>query len=122
VNFAKPQEIGSSITYARRYNIQSLLNLAAEDDDGNAANEAKPVKAEFVSPYWKTAKQRTELFNAIMAELNATQDLEDLQVAWVGRTEHLNALKASDAEIFNGLQTRKNEIKKQFQAIANEAN
>lgn len=37
---AKPQEIGSSVTYARRYNIQSLLNLAAEDDDGNEANKA----------------------------------------------------------------------------------
>ncbi len=44
---AKAQELGSSITYARRYNIQSLLNLAAEDDDGNAANAAteKPLSA-----------------------------------------------------------------------------
>jgi hypothetical protein len=39
----KPQEIGSSISYARRYNIQSLLNLAAEDDDGNAASKPDPV-------------------------------------------------------------------------------
>lgn len=41
---AKPQEIGSSVTYARRYNIQALLNLAAEDDDGNKANEGNKVK------------------------------------------------------------------------------
>jgi hypothetical protein len=34
----KPQDIGSSITYARRYLLQSLLNLAAEDDDGNGAS------------------------------------------------------------------------------------
>lgn len=40
----KPQEIGSSITYARRYNIQSLLNLAADDDDGNDANNSKPIQ------------------------------------------------------------------------------
>jgi hypothetical protein len=39
----KPQEIGSSISYARRYNIQSLLNLAAEDDDGNAGNTPDPA-------------------------------------------------------------------------------
>jgi hypothetical protein len=42
----KPQDIGSSITYARRYLLQSLLNLAAEDDDGNDASgvegKAKP--------------------------------------------------------------------------------
>ena len=40
----KAQDVGSSVTYARRYNIQSLLNLAAEDDDGNAANRGKPIK------------------------------------------------------------------------------
>lgn len=40
----KAQEIGSSITYARRYNVQALLNLAAEDDDGNGANKADKIK------------------------------------------------------------------------------
>ncbi len=39
----KPQEIGSSITYARRYNLQALLDLSTDDDDGNSANDAKPV-------------------------------------------------------------------------------
>lgn len=32
-----PQGVGSAITYARRYGMLSLLNLAAEDDDGHAA-------------------------------------------------------------------------------------
>ena len=41
---SKAQDVGSSVTYARRYNIQSLINLAAEDDDGNAANRGKPIK------------------------------------------------------------------------------
>jgi hypothetical protein len=36
-----PQKMGSAITYFRRYAIQSLLLLNAEDDDGNAA---KPVQ------------------------------------------------------------------------------
>lgn len=112
----KPQEIGSSVTYARRYNIQSLLNLAAEDDDGNAANEAKPVEAK-PKALWKTAKERTELYNDIMAELNATASLDDLAGIWVSRTEHLNALKASDAQIFFELEKRKNEIKTQFQTM-----
>lgn len=31
------QGIGSAITYARRYGLQAILGLAAEDDDGNAA-------------------------------------------------------------------------------------
>lgn len=32
------QGLGSAITYARRYGIMSLLNLPAEDDDGNQAS------------------------------------------------------------------------------------
>lgn len=41
------QGLGSAITYARRYGIMSLLNLPAEDDDGNGAsgtpNDAAPA-------------------------------------------------------------------------------
>lgn len=33
-----PQKIGSAITYFRRYSLQSLLGLQAEDDDGNKAS------------------------------------------------------------------------------------
>lgn len=35
------QKIGSAITYLRRYSIQSLLCLEAEDDDGNVASQPK---------------------------------------------------------------------------------
>lgn len=40
----KPQEIGSSMSYARRYNILALLDIPTEDDDGNTANEAPRTK------------------------------------------------------------------------------
>ena len=33
----KPQEFGSAVTYFRRYSLQSMLFLQAEDDDGNMA-------------------------------------------------------------------------------------
>tara|TARA_R110002153_G_scaffold58100_1_gene159501 strand:- start:1898 stop:2395 length:498 start_codon:yes stop_codon:yes gene_type:complete len=41
-----PQKLGSAITYFRRYTLQSLLGLQAEDDDANAASKASntPVK------------------------------------------------------------------------------
>jgi hypothetical protein len=32
-----PQALGSAITYSRRYGLQSLVGLPAEDDDGEAA-------------------------------------------------------------------------------------
>ncbi len=39
-----PQKVGSSITYFRRYTLQSLLGLQAEDDDGNlAAGHVQPT-------------------------------------------------------------------------------
>jgi hypothetical protein len=34
----KPQTVGSCSTYCRRYALQSVLRLAGEDDDGNAAS------------------------------------------------------------------------------------
>lgn len=41
-----PQAAGSAVTYARRYSLQALCNLAAEDDDGNKASQApSPRKA-----------------------------------------------------------------------------
>ena len=37
-----PQAIGSAITYFRRYTLQSLLSLQAEDDDGQKASSPHP--------------------------------------------------------------------------------
>jgi len=43
--------IGSAITYARRYGLMSILCLASDDDDGNAAVEApKRPAAPVVDP------------------------------------------------------------------------
>jgi len=33
-----PQKMGSAITYAKRYGLQSLYGLASDDDDGNLAS------------------------------------------------------------------------------------
>jgi hypothetical protein len=36
----RPQEIGSALTYARRYSLSALIGIAAdEDDDANAAQK-----------------------------------------------------------------------------------
>ena len=40
-----PQQRGSEITYYRRYTLQSLLALEAEDDDANAASAPAPAPA-----------------------------------------------------------------------------
>ncbi len=40
INGLAPQEVGSVITYYRRYSALAILGLAAEDDDGKAAQDA----------------------------------------------------------------------------------
>lgn len=56
------QAQGSGITYARRYGLQSLVNVGAEDDDGNKASQPQqvnglPKKPELLPsmPAWKKA-------------------------------------------------------------------
>ena len=41
-DYSDPQKLGSAITYYRRYTLQSLLGLQAEDDDGNKASQNPP--------------------------------------------------------------------------------
>jgi hypothetical protein len=43
-NGINPQQMGSAITYYRRYTLQSLLSLQAVDDDGQHASQ--PIKAQ----------------------------------------------------------------------------
>lgn len=63
----KPQEVGSALTYAKRYGLCALLGIAAdEDDDGNAAEgngvtdkrDIGPRNAAVQSP--RTIKPRQE--------------------------------------------------------------
>tara|TARA_R110000772_G_scaffold164265_1_gene275656 strand:+ start:846 stop:1352 length:507 start_codon:yes stop_codon:yes gene_type:complete len=39
-NIEDPQRIGGCVSYYRRYTLQSLLSLQAEDDDANSASQA----------------------------------------------------------------------------------
>ena len=46
-----PQQIGSGITYFRRYHIQAMLNLEADfDDDGNIASNVKQPTQQTTKP------------------------------------------------------------------------
>lgn len=51
---AKAIEIGSQITYMRRYSLQSLVSLPSVDDDGSAAsklkNTSKPALKKTAAP------------------------------------------------------------------------
>lgn len=45
--YQRPQEMGSAISYGRRYSLTALAGIMAEDDDdGKRAQDAEPRKAE----------------------------------------------------------------------------
>ena len=63
------QAQGSGITYARRYGLQSLLNIGADDDDGNKASQLQ-------------AKDNTSEFLEWQAELDKCKTADELMTLW----------------------------------------
>ncbi len=86
---AKPQELGSALTYARRYSISAMVCIAAdEDDDANAANgNGKVIE---VGPPVNPA-QVNELQFALK---EANSNLEDFLI-WV-RIAHPQVMELTD--------------------------
>jgi hypothetical protein len=75
--------MGSGITYARRYALQSILCLSAEDDDGNAAStpKAKPSlnpaheKWESVKTFLKEGGDIQEVFKHFVLDEKNRKEL-----------------------------------------------
>jgi hypothetical protein len=67
-NLTDPQKIGSEITYFRRYTLQSLLSLQAEDDDGNAASGKTIQQPKYLKP-----KGRSDAFNTVFDYLTTSR-------------------------------------------------
>jgi hypothetical protein len=81
-----PQKLGSAITYFRRYTLQSLLSLQAEDDDANKASQpaSKPTKKVFTS----TDAQHHIALKTAVSILQQTFDLTPEQI-----TKYQNSIK-----------------------------
>jgi hypothetical protein len=73
-----PQGLGSAMTYARRYTLQAMVGVAAdEDDDGNAAS-AKP------------SASQTDEIAAFIAKVKACNDVDELRT-WRADAARLGA-------------------------------
>jgi hypothetical protein len=97
-----PHGLGSAITYARRYSIMSILCLAAEDDDGNAA--VNSVKRQ-------PAKQTVDVTMYVQ---------EGNDVALSGTAELTNWWKTLPADVRNAIPSTKTaEWKKIASAASN---
>lgn len=56
-NNLTPQQLGSAVTYFRRYTLQSLLSLQAVDDDGQHASQPPSGKKECDDATFETIKK-----------------------------------------------------------------
>jgi hypothetical protein len=78
---ATPQQLGSAITYMRRYALCAMLGLVAEpDDDGNAASA--PASGFVSKASAKTAAQ--ESFKVAAAKATTLEGLEKAKAAVAG--------------------------------------
>ena len=72
-----PQQIGSAITYARRYVLSAICGVAPDaDDDGKAAGDAPPIQR-IHERSWDPVEQETR-FNGWQAEIEDAKTMEEL--------------------------------------------
>lgn len=73
-----PQQVGSAITYYRRYALVLLLNLLTEDDDGSSASRPVPPEAqvtEVAAPEgWESPEAAALAHKALSARIAALPD------------------------------------------------
>lgn len=70
------QAQGSGITYARRYGLQSMVCVGADDDDGNAASQ--PQK----DPKTPEKSDAEKAFEKALQELSGSMTIMELQTNW----------------------------------------
>jgi hypothetical protein len=92
-----PQAQGSAISYARRYAITSILNLAISDDDGEAAT--RPVRQVNAPTMVKMVEPTEEQFAYIVRYLNGT----DAQRKQALEAKDKYVFTKEQKEILNGL-------------------
>ena len=70
-----PQKLGSAITYYRRYTLQSLLGLQAEDDDANLASQKIDRKpALTIEQFNKTLQADAKGIKAVLDRFRMSAD------------------------------------------------
>ena len=85
-----PQAVGSALTYARRYSLQSIAGVAADDDDdGNAASQSPRQERREDPPRGVAAADFARLMSRFASVDRAGWKtlVADVQEAWESMTE-----------------------------------
>jgi hypothetical protein len=100
------QSQGSGITYARRYGLQSLVCIGAEDDDGNKASEQPKNQfsgmAETADEDMKATlrKANEDSFRLIKKGIEAADTLEEMAATWNEQAKTINKLKKYTPDLY----------------------
>lgn len=116
---AKPQELGSALTYARRYSLFSLVGIAGEeDDDGNAAN-ATATPAPKRNAHKVDAGTSAVAKDAAIMAISMAQSLEILQSWGVDHKAEMEKMTDADvAEVRKAFKAKHDELKAQQKEAA----
>jgi len=94
---AKSQDVGSAITYLRRYQIQAMLNLEADfEDDGNLASGNKTGESNIIET--KEAKEKPKRDFVLYDEKGETKTVVNSFSVYMGElTKAIPMIKKSHA-------------------------
>ena len=95
-----PQGMGSAITYARRYGLQSAAGIPSEDDDANAATQQKaPIKAKPAAPAKASTDVQHENIYTLLDKAFLTSEQTVKAITWAsgGSTELVKELDQKQA-------------------------
>jgi hypothetical protein len=91
---AKPQELGSALTYAKRYSITSMVCISADEDDDAQAAEASGHKASEPRPNPHVTQPED------LSDITPRYDENGQRIDWIDTTDHrverLGTTKARD--------------------------
>jgi hypothetical protein len=141
---AKPQELGSALTYARRYSLSALLCIAADEDDDaevsrtsgqtatTPAPKASPIKPQVSSPpmdpftgelnpHTLAEAEGTQKWGqAFIAAIKSARDGDEIQ-AWMDANQAgLDALNGASekayAHVLAAINTKRESLKQKVAA------
>lgn len=92
-----PQKMGSAITYARRYGLQSIIALPAEDDDAeslqNRSMDQQKKKYTEDNRPWLTEEQKNTFLDRMSSGENVANELSGFRMKKIYRQELEKAYK-----------------------------
>lgn len=135
----KPQEVGSALTYARRYSLSAMLCIAADEDDdaeltrnGNGNGHASPIKPQAtvapvhpetgeVSPHKITEPEGTQRWGAaFIAAIKLARTEPEIDQWMLDNADGLIALKEASEKahkhVMAAVDTRRNDLKQKVAA------